>query len=88
MCTIIAQLTGIIIITYWIGAIGINRATYVATAGVAEAKYNIIYCYQMMFTKFLTVFLLIELAFDSISCQQYDVVLTSHADLKKEIIKI
>ena len=39
----------------------------------------------MMFTKFLTVLLLIELALDSISCQQCDVVLTSHADLKKEI---
>ncbi len=39
----------------------------------------------MMFTKFLTVFLLIELAFDSISCQQCDVVLTSHADNKREI---
>ena len=33
----------------------------------------------------LAVLLLLELTLDSISCQQCDVVLTSHADLKKEI---
>ncbi len=38
-----------------------------------------------MFTKLITVLLLIELALSSILCQQCDVVLTSHADLKKEI---
>ncbi len=38
-----------------------------------------------MFTKFLTVLLLLELSLDSISCQQCDVVIANHADYKKEI---
>ncbi len=38
-----------------------------------------------MFTKFLTVLLLVDLALDSILCQQCDVVIANHADYKKEI---
>ena len=38
-----------------------------------------------MFTKFLTVLLLLELALDSILCQQCDVVIANNADYKKEI---
>ena len=38
-----------------------------------------------MFTKFLTVLLLLDLALDSILCQQCDVVIANHTDYKKEI---